>query len=241
MDIVYISIIVILVGLLLYGWFVLIPKKKQEAANDIFMLFLAGAWEARVNWFKTLNKFAKQEGTVFIGDSLTNEYLITEMLPDKNVHNRGIGGDTSDGVLKRMKESLYDLNPKRLFLQIGANDLTKADVTKEKVVGNITEICRLAKEFRKDIEINVVSMAPICEKKAPHVDPITVGPRANAFIREINVDLKQMAEEKEYNYIDLYNFLADEDGSLRLDYTREGLHFSTKAYEEITKKLEEIL
>ena len=38
-------------------------------------------------------------------------------------------------------------------------------------------------------------------------------------------------------YIDIYNELRDEDGNLKLEYTKEGLHMSDDGYKIITKKL----
>ena len=35
----------------------------------------------------------------------------------------------------------------------------------------------------------------------------------------------------------MYKELSDDDGNLKLEYTREGLHMSDEGYEVITKKL----
>ena len=39
-----------------------------------------------------------------------------------NIKNRGIGGDTTDGVLARLDEVIY-FQPEAVFLLIGINDL----------------------------------------------------------------------------------------------------------------------
>lgn len=241
MDILYIAIILVLCSYIIYLHGYIKPRLIKKGADDMFEFFLSGAWQMRVDWFKTVNKYAKKDSTVLVGDSLTNEYMVTEMLPNSNVCNRGIGGDTSDGVLKRMKESIFDINPKQMFLLIGANDIQLNDNTDEQIVSNIESICNQAKSFRKDMIINCVSIAPVSEEVLAHVDKETVGIRANNRIRDINVLIKEMTVKHEYNYINLYNFLANEKGSLRGEYTREGLHFSHLAYEKITEKLKELL
>jgi len=217
------------------------PRLIKKGADDMFEFFLSGAWQMRVDWFKTLNKYVEKNTTVLVGDSLTNEYLVTEMLPDKNICNRGIGGDTSDGVLKRMNESVFALNPKQMFLLIGANDLQLTENTNEEIVSNIAKICKLAKQHRKDMVINCVSISPVSEEVLEHVDKNTVGKRANKRIRDINELIKQLTQKNDYNYIDLYYFLANENGSLRGEYTREGLHFSQLAYEKITEELRKLV
>ena len=241
MEIFYISTIVILIAAIIIIFAYIQPKLIKKAGEDMFSFFLEGAWQMRVDWFKTLNKYTKKDTTVLVGDSLTNEYIVTEMLPEKNVCNRGIGGDTSDGVLKRMSESIFDLNPKQMFLLIGANDIQLTANSNETIVANIKEICKQAKDSRKDMIINCVSIAPISEEVLAHVDKETIGIRANSRIRAINVLIKELAEVEGYNYINLYKFLANENESLRGEYTREGLHFSQLAYEKITEELEKLV
>ena len=101
MDIFYILNIIILVLFIVYAFIFIKPKLIKKGANNMFSFFLDGAWQMRVDWFKTLNKYTKKDTTVLVGDSLTNEYIVTEMLPGKNICNRGIGGDTSDGEIGR--------------------------------------------------------------------------------------------------------------------------------------------
>lgn len=241
MDYIYIIIITLLLAYISYMHIFEKPRLIKKGADNMFEFFLVGAWQMRVDWFETLNKYVQKNTTVLVGDSLTNEYLVKEMLPKKNICNRGIGGDTSDGVLKRMKESIYDLNPKQMFLLIGANDLQLTDNSNSKIVSNIESICLQARNHRKDMIINCVSIAPVSEEKLSHVDKETVGKRANSRIREINKSLLDLTKEHNFNYINLYDFLADENGSLRGEYTREGLHFSQLAYERITEQLSKLV
>lgn len=78
-----------------------------------------------------------------MGDSLTNEFPIHELLALRkderlfHIHNRGIGGDTTDGVLRRMAESIWDLQPNKVFLLIGTNDLADESVGSDDIANNI--------------------------------------------------------------------------------------------------------
>lgn len=240
MDIFYIATIIILIVLVIY---LLLNMKKtyKKGANDMFDVFLKNGWQHRVDWFKTMNKFTHKNPVVFVGDSLTNEYLLTEMLPGKPVCNRGIGGDTTLGVLKRMNESIFDLDPKELFLTIGTNDIELTDQTNKEIVKNIESILTKTQEYNKEIKINLVSIPPVCETKHPHVDPNTVGKRTNIRIIALNDELKVLAKKLNVKYVDLFSFLADENNSLKPEYTREGLHFSHLAYEKITQKLKDLI
>src|ERR1700683_3359424 len=68
---------------------------------------------------------AKDQGAiVFAGDSLTGNWKeLAEAFETWKVANRGIGGDTSRGLLFRFQEDVLDLNPKAIVLTIGTNDL----------------------------------------------------------------------------------------------------------------------
>ena len=64
---------------------------------------------------------------VFLGDSITeagedwNKYFNTQ-----NIVNRGISGDTTEGVLARLSEICY-YKPLAVFLLIGINDIFNTD------------------------------------------------------------------------------------------------------------------
>lgn len=62
---------------------------------------------------------------VFLGDSITQGWgdNVGGAFPGVKVANRGISGDTTRGVLIRLKEDVLALNPSGVVLLIGTNDL----------------------------------------------------------------------------------------------------------------------
>lgn len=86
-------------------------------------------YEIKVQNFRCLNAAAKKGETVFVGSSLCELFPISEMLqnvePRIRVYNRGIGGDVTDGLLQRMEESVFALEPKKVFINIGTNDISR--------------------------------------------------------------------------------------------------------------------
>lgn len=233
-SIVLIILIIILVGIIIY-LYLDNNKQYQKATNDVFTLFLNGAYEQRINWFKTLNKYTRSRPSVFVGDSITQEFLLTEVFNEYNVCNRGIGGDTTVGVLNRMNESIYDLNPGKLFLMIGTNDIELDDRSSEKIVVNIRGICEKSLDKIPDLEVYIVSLYPVSEQNDLKIDRNTVGKRTNKQIDEINIMLKELSKELEATYIDINSILKDDNNNLKIEYTREGLHISPYGYELIEK------
>ena len=57
-----------------------------------------------------------------LGDSHTEGIDWRELFPDVKILNRGISGDTSEGVLNRLEE-VIGRHSKIVFLMIGGNDL----------------------------------------------------------------------------------------------------------------------
>ena len=88
-----------------------------------------------MEWFQALWKQRRsvwatqvqrdQGAVVFLGDSITQGWGLGlgAVFPGMKVANRGISGDTTRGVLIRLKEDVLDLNPRAVVILIGTNDL----------------------------------------------------------------------------------------------------------------------
>lgn len=188
------------------------------------------------NVFFELNESAKPGGIVFLGDSITDFFRVNEYFHGAYVINRGIGGDTTDDVLKRMPESVYQLSPSKVFLMIGTNDLPE-NKSDESIVANIRKIISLIQENCPDTKIYLESIYPISAARHKKIRKIIVRKRTNERIRSINEALKALALEKGIPYIDVYSHLTDEEGNLRLEFTVEGLHLTVLGYRAVAEVL----
>lgn len=181
------------------------------------------------NAFLELSKVAKPGGIVFVGDSITDFFRLNEFFHGIYVINRGIGGDTTDGVLKRLNESVFALLPSKVFLLIGTNDIgeNKSD---EHIIRNIKEIIDRIREKCPETQIYLQSIYPVSRVNDKKINKYIVGRRTNERIRRINGELKKIAREKDIVYIDVFSHLTDENGNLKLEYTVEGLHLTIEGY-----------
>ena len=50
--------------------------------------------------------------------------------------------------------------------------------------------------------------------------------------------LEKLCEEEKLTYIDVYDALKEEDGSIKEEYTVEGLHITYDGYKKITEVLD---
>jgi lysophospholipase L1-like esterase len=186
---------------------------------------------ARTNEFKIYNRFAKPQGIVFVGDSLTQRYPLNEFYPGLHVYNRGIDGDTTVGVLKRLDLSIFDLKPTTVVLQIGTNDLQVEGITKDITIVNIQKIVKAIQTTQPAIHLILVSLYPVNLSIDKLVNKFIVGPRNNEDIKSIN---QAIAKIQGVKFVDVYPYLLNEDKELNMQYSKEGLHLSLAGYAMIT-------
>ena len=154
---------------------------------------------------------------IFLGDSITDFVNFDEVLPSYRIINRGIAGDTTSGVLRRLGE-VISLRPEKLFLLIGTNDLGQ-DVWPEAIARNIREIVSRVQAKSPQTRIYLQAVFPTRHNSS----------RPNELIQELNTGIRVIAEELNCTFIDLYPLLLDAEGLLAEEYTLDGLHLSDKA------------
>ncbi|WP_312822883.1 GDSL-type esterase/lipase family protein [Epilithonimonas sp.] len=145
--------------------------------------------------------------------------------------NLGIGGETTEGLLKRIPYEMKARNSTDgniIFLGYGANDLAKKEETQlvnpEQFKTNIETAVQNAKQYSKDIYL--VSILPISENIDSEVSP-TGKVRTNEDVLIYNQILKNIASENSLNYIDFHSvFLQDKEILL----SKDGVHPNEKGY-----------
>lgn len=170
------------------------------------------AQEARISQFAEL--LPPPGATVFLGDSLTEGGLWQEWFPDLLAVNRGIGGDTVRGLRARLAQSLND--PRAVCLLIGTNDLTFADDI-DPIVDEFRLLANEIREFAPDALVVVNSVMPR-------------SPAFRAKITTLNQSYREIAQEVDATWIDLWPILADAEGGLAPRFTYDELHLRGPGY-----------
>ena len=177
------------------------------------------------------------ENVVFFGDSITDYYDLNKYY-DNYVINSGISGNQTPDLLNRM-DDVYKYNPSKVFLLIGINDL-HANRSVDEIADNIENIILEIKENRKYTQIYVESVYPI-NREIMTNPSVYVGNATNEDVKLLNKKIKNICNQLDVTYIDLYNKLIDENGNLKQSYTKEGLHISDEGYIEITNILKQYI
>lgn len=138
---------------------------------------------------------------IFIGNSITDGGEWGELFGDLRVKNRGISGDISAGIMKRINE-VAKRKPSKVFLLIGVNDLARG-VSIDSVVKNILLTSAWLKQESPSTRLFVQSILPVSDvfKK--------FGGHSNKTdsILKLNNRLKSEAKNNNnYQFIDLYPF-----------------------------------
>lgn len=156
-----------------------------------------------------------REGALFLGDSLTEGAPLATMFSGTTVANYGAGWDTTDGVLMRLDQVMRN-RPDLLFLLIGINDLSY-DHSVQHITQNIEEIVSRLQINLPGTDVYVISILPAF-------------PDWTASIRDINTHLSIRAVDQGYTFIDLNSALRSNTGSLREEFTTDGLHLNEMGY-----------
>jgi lysophospholipase L1-like esterase len=168
-------------------------------------------------------------GIVMIGDSHIEmnswQHLFKNGLI---VSNRGIKGDTSDGVLARLQE-VEIRAPKAVFLMIGTNDLWTSNAPSD-TAHNIALIVQKIKQASPETLVFVHTVLPLANDKT-----------LNRKVRQINQHLLIQSNQSEpffkFELLDTFALFIDVNESLDSNYTNDGVHLNELGY----KKWEEFL
>lgn len=181
------------------------------------------------NYFWT-QRSKDQGAIVFAGDSLTGNWKDTgKDFPKMKVANRGVGGDTSRGLLFRFKEDVLDLNPKVIVILIGTNDLTALGKP-EDAAANVSDMLAMSEK----LPVVLCTTPPSDNPKAP----VKLDQR-----KALNEELKKAAAtHKNVTLLDLYAAFANDDGSAKADFFAEDrLHMARPGYVKWAELLAPIL
>jgi len=153
---------------------------------------------------------------VFVGNSLTESFPVTEMIGERAV-NRGIRGDLTCHILKRIEYIALN-QPKRILLECGINDLDQ-EINEDSILVNIGKIIHRIQELSPRTYIYVHSITPTCQGYS----------RLMPAIQRLNPKIRAMCDEAGVAYIDLYAALIKGSG-LDSAYTYDGVHLNRRGY-----------
>ena len=157
---------------------------------------------------------------IFLGNSITQIGDWKKLLNDSTVFNRGIAGDITFGVLKRL-EDVIRRQPSKLFLLIGINDIGK-DIPDAVIADNIRKIIGRVQAESPSTKIYVQSILPV----NPDVPNFPQHYDKQEHVLNTNKLIKKVAEDMHCTYVNIHDLFTDNHGRLDAKYTADGLHLT---------------
>ena len=180
-------------------------------------------YEQRRTLFESLPNTRNE--IIFLGNSITDGGEFTELFRNKRIKNRGISGDTTEGVLFRLRE-VTESKPSKVFLLIGINDLARG-ASPDSVLSNIIRIAETIMEQSHKTKVYVQSILPV----NPDFGKFTGHCSKTEEVIQINAKLKEWCSQSNPYYIDLFTHFSNEtDNQMDPAFTNDGLHLTGPGY-----------
>ena len=171
---------------------------------------------------------------VFIGNSITEGGKDwSGKFGIAHIRNRGIAGDVTDGVLKRLKEITY-FKPRAVFILIGINDLFSLHHQEDNPALKYDKVVPSSRYIGK----NILKITKIIHRGSPDTKIYvrTLLPTQRAFLKGdillVNEMIRQNEHKGYYKAIDLYAQFVNEKGELLRKFTKDGVHLNDLGYEK---------
>jgi lysophospholipase L1-like esterase len=178
---------------------------------------------------------------VALGDSLTfgyrasDPYAMDPMVPypaqleamlrerlrgrrDVTIINAGVNGDTTDGMLWRLKRAAATEKPDAVIVWGGINDLGAARAPWQ-VMENLAKLYEGCREIGS----------------TPIACTLTPTRRTSPKMTSLNDLIKAHAKEKGVLLVDLFPALADDEGNLRQEYSDDGAHLTPEGNRRVAE------
>ena len=224
----------------------IIEEVKQQMMQGM-MAHFGKEKEKKLNNFKTQNLYIRKGQTLFTGSSLMEGFPVTEFCLNEGLpiaYNRGIGGYTTDEFLAAIDTVLLDVQPAKLFLNIGTNDIAyRKDGVDwfDHLSRNERKICEIIKEKLPEAEVYLMAYYPVNWEAPAAKETGGLGARTNENVNKANRMVEALAREFGFHYIDVNDGLKDENGNLKIKHTQDGIHFDSAAYRTVFERLKKYL
>lgn len=167
---------------------------------------------------------ASRPELVFIGDSITARWpqeVLEARFGKYRPINLGIGGDWIQNVLWRVQNgSLETAGPKVVVLLIGANNIT-AGFTPEEVSAEIGTLLKAIQSKSAKSKILLLGILP---------RGASIQDKPNESIRQTNMQLSTLADQKQIFYLDVGAKLIEPDGSIAKEVMPDKLHVAAPGF-----------
>ena len=187
--------------------------------------------ERRTAWTQQVEK--DQAAVVFLGDSITQGWGddFRGLFPGVKTANRGISGDTTRGMLIRLRDDVMSLNPAAIVMLMGTNDLEE-NAEPEVIAGNVRLILQALKEHNAAMPIVLCQVFPSSATKKRPADRIQ---KLNQLTAEA------VRGNSQVTLVETWTLFANEQGDAKPEEMPDLLHLNDIGYTKWAGALRPVL
>jgi len=186
--------------------------------------------QKRTQWSKSVNE--DQKSLVLLGDSITQGWgaRTEKEFPNVKIANRGIGGDTTRGMLIRLPDVIA-IHPSCVVMLMGTNDL-EVQLEPELIAGNVRLILADLKKSNPKMPIVLCNVFPSSETKKRPADKIK---KLNELVGAI------IKGDSQITVVDTWTLFADAAGDAKKEEFPDLLHLNDAGYQKWAAALRPVL
>ena len=184
----------------------------------------------RSQWATEIQK--DQNAVVILGDSITQGWPpnFRGSFAGMKLANRGIGGDTTRGMLIRLEQDVLSLNPAAVVMLMGTNDI-EVQIAPEMIARNFKKIIEALKKHNPKMPIVLCRMFPSsASKKRPTETIQKVNQLYDTIVRN----------DKQITVVDTFALFDDGNGDALPAYFPDLLHLNGEGYAKWASALQPI-
>ena len=224
----------------------IVREVKQEMIQSMIERFNQEK-ERKLANYRQQNAYVRKGQVLFTGSSLMENFPVTEYCQDEGLpvaYNRGIGGYVTDEFLAAVDTVLLDLQPRKLFINIGTNDIRPMPEGEDwftHLSANYRKICEIIREKLPDTVVYMMAYYPVNLNVPAAKENPSIQVRTNENLAKANRMVSALASEFGFHYIDVNDGLKDAEGNLQAEHTADGIHFDAAAYRTVFDRLKQYL
>ena len=199
---------------------IFIAIKGKSYIKNIVNEYKANHYQQKASMFEEMEN--QNNSIVFLGDSIIEGANWNELFNNPNIINRGISGDNTQGVLKRIN-GIIRLQPSKLFIAIGTNDASQG-ISNEQTLTNYRTLIETIQQNSPRTKIFVHSLLPVSLVSK------SIYSHTNEDVLNINQELIKLCSEEGIEYLNIHPNFSDKNGKLKSEFTNDGLHLLGKGY-----------
>ncbi|EKY27623.1 GDSL-type esterase/lipase family protein [Clostridium celatum] len=183
---------------------------------------------------------------VFLGDSLTfgygvkpKENWVNKLKQKYNlcIYNKGVNGSTTTDMLFRFQEDVLDLNPNKLFIMGGTNDLL-SNRSIDSIISNIELMIKdsLCNNISVIIGIPPTIIPEVANELFMKCDTYEY---CKKNLSQLRINLIALCTKYSLPYLDFYSAILSSKN--KLEIYSDGIHFSPKGQDILFKESENLI